>query len=117
MTPGLDEPHVIPAADQVRTTRRTTDEGTTPPGPAMMAEVALAGPALGGVVGGIAWRYLPEEHRRGARGRRPASEATDVHVRIGEALEVGDGRRARGPHTRLLPLLSAPGRSASATWS
>ena len=51
--------------------------------PQMMTEVqAIAGPALKGMMGGMAGRYLPEEHRRGASGTMPACEVVDVHARI-----------------------------------
>jgi dihydrodipicolinate synthase/N-acetylneuraminate lyase len=81
-------------------------EETLPPGHAISAELALAGPKLQGIMGGIAGRYLLDEHRRGACGTMPACEATDVHVQVWEALDAGDERRARDLFNRLLPLLN-----------
>jgi len=66
----------------------------------------LAGPALKGIMGGMAGRYLVEEYRRGACGTMPACEAIDVHVQIWNALELGDESGARELHRRLLPLLN-----------
>ena len=66
----------------------------------------LAGPALKGVMGGMAGRYLIEEYRRGACGTMPACEAIDVHVQVWNALERGDEVAARELHCRLLPLLT-----------
>ena len=86
-------------------------EETMPPGQAISAEIALAGNALHGVMGGIAGRYLLDEVRRGARGTMPACEVTDVHVLVWEALAAGDERRARDLFNRLLPLLNVEART------
>ena len=94
----------IPRLDWVK-------EETAPSGHAISAELALAGSALRGVMGGMAGRYLLDEYRRGACGTMPACEATDVHVRIWDALEAGDERRARDVFNRLLPLLNLEARS------
>lgn len=77
-----------------------------PPGQHISAEIALAGPALCGVMGGIAGRYLIEEHRRGACGTMPASEIADVHVQLWERLEAGDEEGARQVFEAMLPLLN-----------
>jgi 4-hydroxy-tetrahydrodipicolinate synthase len=84
-------------------------EETFPAGHAIQAEIALAGPKLKGVMGGIAGRYLMDEYRRGACGTMPACEATDVHVQVWNALDAGDTRRARDLFNRLLPLLNYEG--------
>src|SRR6185312_14723568 len=56
----------------------------------LMTELlALAGPGLKGIMGGMAGRYLFNEFRRGACGTMPACEVTDVDVRIWNALEAG----------------------------
>jgi 4-hydroxy-tetrahydrodipicolinate synthase len=73
----------------------------------LMTELlALAGPGLKGIMGGMAGRYLFNEFRRGACGTMPACEVTDVDVRIWNALEAGDLPGARQLHNRLLPLLN-----------
>jgi 4-hydroxy-tetrahydrodipicolinate synthase len=68
--------------------------------------LALAGPRLKGIMGGMAGRYLFNEFRRGACGTMPACEVTDVDVQIWTALESGDAVRARQIHNRLMPLLN-----------
>jgi len=85
-------------------------EETIPPGHAISVEIAQAGPKLGGVMGGIAGRYLFDEVRRGAVGTMPACEVTDVHVQVWNALDAGDERTARRLFERLLPLLNYEGR-------
>jgi len=72
----------------------------------MTAIRELAGPALKGIMGGMAGRYLLEEYRRGACGTMPACEAIDVHVQIWNALDRGDDGLADELHRRLLPLLN-----------
>jgi len=84
-------------------------EETFPAGHAIEAEIALCGPRLKGVMGGIAGRYLMDEYRRGACGTMPACEATDVHVQVWDALDSGQGRLARDLFIRLLPLLNYEG--------
>lgn len=66
----------------------------------------LAGEDLRGVMGGMGGRFLLEEYRRGACGTMPASEVTDVHVLVWNALERGDAIEARRLHTLLLPMLN-----------
>jgi dihydrodipicolinate synthase/N-acetylneuraminate lyase len=65
-----------------------------------------AGPALRGVMGGMAGRYLLNEFDRGACGTMPACEITDVHVQLWQALERGERSRAREIYHRVLPLLN-----------
>ena len=77
-----------------------------PPGQHISAELALGGPSLRGVMGGIAGRYLIEEYRRGACGTMPASEIADVHVQLWERLEAGDEEAARRIFEVMLPLLN-----------
>ncbi len=81
-------------------------EETFPAGHAIQAEIALCGPKLKGVMGGVAGRYLLDEYRRGSCGTMPACEVTDIHVQIWEALDSGDEQKARHLHQRLLPLLN-----------
>ena len=73
----------------------------------MITEVLRqAGPRLRGIMGGMAGRFLLDEHRRGICGTMPACEVTDVHVQLWDALEAGDDKRARAIYQRLLPLLT-----------
>lgn len=81
-------------------------EETFPAGHAIQAEIALCGPKLKGVMGGVAGRYLFDEYRRGVCGTMPACEVTDIHVQVWKALDSGHEREARDLHRRLLPLLN-----------
>jgi dihydrodipicolinate synthase/N-acetylneuraminate lyase len=72
----------------------------------MTAVRGLAGDGLRGMMGGMAGRFLLEEHRRGACGTMPACEVVDAHVHVWEALDRGDAEEARRLHTQLLPLLN-----------
>ncbi len=94
----------IPRVDWVK-------EETMPPGWAITAEIEESGSKLRGVMGGIAGRYLFDEHRRGACGFMPACEVTDVHVQMWNALDGGDESDARALFSRLLPVLSFEGRA------
>jgi len=79
----------------------------TIPAPHVMTDlIQEAGPALKGVMGGMAGRYLLNEYERGACGTMPACEITDVHVQLWDALDCGDRDRARGIYYRMLPLLN-----------
>ena len=68
--------------------------------------LAVAGPRLKGIMGGMAGRYLFNEFRRGACGTMPACEVTDIDVQIWNALDAGDLARARQIHNKLIPLLN-----------
>jgi 4-hydroxy-tetrahydrodipicolinate synthase len=81
-------------------------EETLPAGHVMTDTLALAGPRLKGVMGGMAGRFVFDEFRRGACGTMPACEVTDIHVAIWNALEAGELSRARALHNRLMPLLN-----------
>ncbi|MGH2460138.1 MAG: dihydrodipicolinate synthase family protein, partial [Chloroflexota bacterium] len=81
-------------------------EETFPPSHAIEAEIKLCGPKLKGVMGGVAGKYVLDEHRRGASGTMPACEATDVHAQVWNALDAGEERQARDLFNRLLPLLN-----------
>jgi dihydrodipicolinate synthase/N-acetylneuraminate lyase len=81
-------------------------EETIPAGHVISDVLRLGGPRLHGVMGGMAGRFLLDEHRRGVCGTMPACEVTDVHVALWNALEAGDETRARAIYTRLLPLLN-----------
>ncbi|HET7036870.1 MAG TPA: dihydrodipicolinate synthase family protein [Thermomicrobiaceae bacterium] len=81
-------------------------EESSDAGHAMTAELAGAGSACLGVMGGMGGRHLLGEHRRGSCGTMPACQTTDVHAAIWNALEAGDESGARAMHTRLAPLLN-----------
>lgn len=72
----------------------------------MTAVRETAGSNVKGVMGGMASRYLLEEHRRGACGTMPACEVADAHVLVWNALDRGDECDARRLHAQLLPLLN-----------
>jgi dihydrodipicolinate synthase/N-acetylneuraminate lyase len=89
----------LPHADWIK-------EETLPAGHAISIEIASCGAKLQGVMGGIAGRYVFDEHARGACGTMPACESVDVHVLVWNALTGGDHKKARAYFTRLLPLLN-----------
>jgi 4-hydroxy-tetrahydrodipicolinate synthase len=57
-----------------------------------------------GVFGGAGGRYLIEEHRRGSAGQMPGCHVTDVVVALWNALEKGDGARAKHIYKEMAPL-------------
>jgi dihydrodipicolinate synthase/N-acetylneuraminate lyase len=65
----------------------------------------LCGDRVEGVMGGKAGKTLMEEVRHGVSGTMPACEIADVHVKLWNAIEAGDEKRARDIFRRLLPLL------------
>ncbi len=81
-------------------------EETLPAGHVITEVLRLAPRRLKGVMGGMAGRFLLDEHRRGVCGTMPACEVADVHVALWHALEAKEEARARALHTRLLPLLT-----------
>jgi 4-hydroxy-tetrahydrodipicolinate synthase len=75
--------------------------------PQMITQIsALAGDDCKGIMGGMAGRYLLDEHARGACGTMPACEAVDAHAAVWAALEAGDEATARERFRLLLPLLT-----------
>lgn len=62
--------------------------------------------SMRGVFGGAGGRYIMDELNRGAIGAMPASEITEVHVRIFNAYRSGDVEGARRLYNRSLPLLT-----------
>ena len=58
-----------------------------------------------GVFGGAGGRYIIDELKRGAIGTMPASELTEVHVRMMKAFAAGDIQTAWDLYERVLPLL------------
>jgi dihydrodipicolinate synthase/N-acetylneuraminate lyase len=81
-------------------------EETIPAGHAISRELELCTGKLRGIMGGLAGRYLLDEHRRGAAGTMPACESTDVHVKLWNLLDEGRTEEARRVFERLLPLLN-----------
>jgi len=81
-------------------------EETFPPGHAISAELELCGPKLKGVMGGVAGRYIMDEHKRGACGTMPACEMTDIASEVWNLLDAGETRKARDLFNRLLPVLN-----------
>ncbi len=69
-------------------------------------ELALAGDACQGIMGGMAGRYLMDEYARGACGNMPACEFADVHARLWDLLDGGDEPAARALFAALLPALN-----------
>jgi 4-hydroxy-tetrahydrodipicolinate synthase len=107
-TPAASQMHPELVARIVREVEHADfiKEEASRPNEAMTLEIALAGPKLRGVMGGLGGRYMLDEYARGACGTMPACEAVDVHVQVWEALDNGDARGARDLFNRLLPLLN-----------
>jgi dihydrodipicolinate synthase/N-acetylneuraminate lyase len=66
-------------------------------------------PAIHGVMGGAAGRYMITERARGSKGVVHACEITDVIQRIWDLLEAGDEPAARDLFERALPALELEG--------
>jgi 4-hydroxy-tetrahydrodipicolinate synthase len=81
-------------------------EETLPEPRQISATLQEAGDACKGVFGGQGGIFIIDEWRRGACGNMPASQMTDVQVRIWELLEKGDEAGARQLFNQLLPLIS-----------
>lgn len=81
-------------------------EETLPEPRQISATLKEAGDACKGVFGGQGGIFIIDEWRRGACGNMPASQMTDVQVRIWEHLEKGDEAGARQLFNQLLPLIS-----------
>lgn len=85
---------------------RYVKEETIPGNQVMTRLREAAGPALEGMMGGMAGRYLLNEFARGACGTMPACEMVDVHVTLWERLDAGDLTGARALFNQMLPLLN-----------
>ena len=92
---------IIMAVPQVRFVK----EETLPPGQNVTAILDAVGDRLDGVFGGAGARYIMDELARGAAGAMPASELTDLHVRLYRAYASGDHKQARRLYSRSLPIL------------
>lgn len=87
-------------------------EETVPAGQAISRELELCNTKLRGVMGGLAGRFMLDEHRRGSAGTMPACESADIHARVWNLLEKADLDQARLVFNRLLPLLNYEGASS-----
>lgn len=107
--PPLGSGHGIPFMRQLieRVPQvRYVKEENTPGGQRITQLLTDPPPALIGVFGGAGGRYLMDELARGAIGAMPASELTEVHVRIYDAYLAGDTATASALYDRTLPLLT-----------
>ncbi len=85
---------------------RYVKEETAPGGQRITKLLNASPPGLVGVFGGAGGRYIMDELNRGAIGAMPASEITEVHVRIYELYRSGDVDGARALYNRSLPILT-----------
>jgi 4-hydroxy-tetrahydrodipicolinate synthase len=81
-------------------------EETLPEPRQITLTLQAAGDACKGVFGGQGGNYLIDEWRRGACGNMPASQLTDLQVRVWNLLEAGDEGEARKLFNIMLPLIS-----------
>lgn len=92
---------IVKAVPQIRYVK----EETLPCGHNVSAISAAVGDRLDGVFGGAGARYVMDELARGAAGTMPASEMTDLHVRLVRAFRAGEVKEARRLYSRSLPIL------------
>ena len=85
---------------------RYVKEEVSPGGQRITKLLANPPASMLGVFGGAGGRYIMDELNRGAIGAMPASEVTEVHVRIFNAYRSGDVEGARQLYNRSLPLLT-----------
>lgn len=81
-------------------------EETLPEPQQISRTLQAAGSACKGVFGGQGGVYLINEWRRGAVGNMPASQLTDIQVKMWDLLEQGDETGARKIFNQVLPLFS-----------
>jgi len=81
-------------------------EETLPTGHYISAILEQNEPAVKGVFGGAAARWMLPELERGACGFMPACQFTDIYVQIWELWEMGDSEGARTLFNKLLPLIN-----------
>ena len=81
-------------------------EETLPEPRQISLTLQAAGDACKGVFGGQGGVYLIDEWRRGACGNMPASQLTDLQVKIWGLLEQGDEANARKLFNQVLPMIS-----------
>jgi len=61
--------------------------------------------AFKGIMGGMAAKFIIDEHSRGACGNMPGSHIVDVQAKVWNLLEAGELDEARAVQARLLPIL------------
>ncbi|MQG37489.1 MAG: dihydrodipicolinate synthase family protein [SAR202 cluster bacterium] len=61
--------------------------------------------AFRGIMGGMAAKFIIDEHSRGACGNMPGSYIVDIQVKVWDLLEAGELDEARSLQARLLPIL------------
>jgi 4-hydroxy-tetrahydrodipicolinate synthase len=61
--------------------------------------------AFKGIMGGMAAKFIIDEHSRGACGNMPGSHIVDAQVKVWDLLEAGELDEARSLQARLLPVL------------
>lgn len=81
-------------------------EEAPPSGQRITRLTELAGASLEAVFGGAGARHVIDELARGARGTMPASEITELHVRMLADFASGAHDKARDLFERTLPLLN-----------
>ncbi len=101
---GLSPSEVLEIVRAVPRIRYVKEE-TMPVGQRITQLLAAKPDNLIGVFGGAGGRYIIDELKRGAIGTMPASELTEVHVRLMNAFASGDVQTAWHLYERMLPIL------------
>jgi len=102
---GMALPAVAELARTVDGIRYVKEEAA-PSGQRITQLAELAGGSLDAVFGGAGARYLIDELARGSKGTMPASEITELHVRMHRDFIEGREQAARDLFEQTLPLLS-----------
>jgi len=102
---GLDAGIVSAIARAVGAVRFIKEE-TMPCGQNLTLICDACGDAIEGVFGGAGGRYITDELARGSLGTMPASELTDLHVRLVRAWRAGDQAEARRLFMVSMPALN-----------
>lgn len=102
---GLSPDEVAAVANAVGAIRYVKEE-TLPCGQNLTRIRNLTDRSINGVFGGAGGRYITDELARGSLGSMPASELTDIHVRIVRAWRSEDHAEARRLFMVSMPLLN-----------
>lgn len=102
---GLSPETVAEIAKAVDGVRYIKEE-TAPCGQNLTRIRKACGDGIEGVFGGAGGRYISDELARGSLGTMPASELTDLHVRLVHAWRRGDEAEARRLFMVSMPLLN-----------